>query len=285
MKPANLNSTDLLTDVECRWYECFAADILNGRFAWEQTRVAFQLILHGSCGILGILWWGWSSEQEFAFIVIGLWVGIARNIVKITCMFQGMQNLVKNFEETGGVSNVWYIVNRVRHPETRDLPDARQNLIGIQQSQGKLVEQVGRGTAADLMLGGVSTGIVMVMAMTGDFSFHSSEVTNGGFIWALVVFLVYETWLTLSQVNDFRQHREETLVIMYPGFTGAGLLLLVVTVVVAKDYAPNASTNWTMFVIYGVIATWGLLRILMTIMTWRKTVWLTRQLTRKRVRR
>ena len=32
--------------------------------------LAFQLILAGSCGILGILWLGWSSEQEFAFIVI-----------------------------------------------------------------------------------------------------------------------------------------------------------------------------------------------------------------------
>lgn len=285
MKPAKLNSTDLLTDVGRRWYECYAADILNGRYAWEQTRVAFQLILHGSCGILGILWLGWSSEQEFAFIVVGLWVGIARNIVKITCMFQGMQNLVKNFEETGGAGNIWYIVNRVRHPKIKDLPDARQNLIGIQQSQGKLVEQVGCGTAADLILGGISTGIVVVMAVTGEFNFHFSEVTNRGFIWALLVFLVYETWLTTSQVFDFRRHREETRVTMYPGFIGAGLLLLLVTVVVAKDYAPNASTNWTMFVIYVVIATWGLLRICMTIMTWRMTVWLTRQLTRRRVRR
>ena len=121
MKRAKLKPTNLLTDVERRWYQCFAADILSRRFVWEQLGVAFQLILAGSCGILGILWLGWSSEQEFAFLVIGLWVGIARNIVKITCMFQGMQNLVKNFEETGGVSNIWYIVNRIKNPGIKDL--------------------------------------------------------------------------------------------------------------------------------------------------------------------
>ena len=121
MKPAKLNSTNSLTDVERRWYQCFAADILSGRFVWEQLGIAFQLILAGSCGILGILWLGWSSGQEFAFIIIGLWVGIARNLVKITCMFQGMQNLVTNFEKTGGVSNIWYIVNRIKYPEIKEL--------------------------------------------------------------------------------------------------------------------------------------------------------------------
>jgi hypothetical protein len=281
MKPAKPNSTNLLTDVERRWYQCFSADILSRRFVWEQLGVAFQLILAGSCGILGILWLGWSSEQEFAFIVIGLWVGSARNIVKITCMFQGMQNLVKNFEETGGVSNIWYIVNRIKYPGIKDHPDARQNLIGIQQSRGKLVEQVGCGTGADLVMGGVSTGIMVIMAMKGDFRFHFAAITSGGFLWPLAGFLAYEIWLTVIQVYDFRRHREERLVMMYPGFTGAGLLLLMVIVLMTNDYFQQASTNWTMFVIYAVIASWGFLKILWAIMTWRKTVWLTSQLTRK----
>ena len=281
MKRAKPKSAKLLTDVEHRWYQCFAADILSRRFVWEQLGVAFQLILAGSCGILGILWLGWSSEQEFAFIVIGLWVGIARNIVKITCMFQGMQNLVKNFEETGGVGNIWYIVNRIKNPGIKDPPDARQNLIGIQQSRGKLVEQVGCGTGIDLVMGGVSTGVMVIMAMGGEIRFHFAAITSGGFLWLLAGFLTYEIWLTVTQVYDFRRHREERLVMMYPGFTGVGLLLLVPIVIVTNDPSQQASTNWTMFIIYAVIASWGFLKILWAIITWRKTVWLARQLTRK----
>ncbi len=280
MKPAKRKSTNLLTDVERRWYQCFAADILSGRFVWEQLGVAFQMILAGSCGIFGILWLGWSSEQGFAFIVIGLWVGIARNIVKLTCMFHGMQNLVKNFEETGGVSNIWYIVNRIKYPDIKDHPDARQNLIGIQQSQGKLIERMRGGTVVDLAMGGVSTGVIVVMAMSGDSGFRFAAITSGGFLWAIAGFLAYEIWLTAIQVYDFRRHREERLVMMYPGFTGAGLFLLMFIVVMANDFFPKASMNWAMFIIYAVIASWGFSRILWAIMTWRKTVWLTRQLTR-----
>jgi hypothetical protein len=280
MKPANLNSTNLLTDVERRWYKCFAADILSRRFLWDQLGSAFQLILAGSCGILGILWLGWSSEQKFAFIILGLWVVIFRNFVKITCMFQGMQNLVKNFEETGGVSNIWYIVDRIKHPEIEDPADARQNLIGIQQSQGKLVSQVRCGTGIDLLMGGVSTGILVVLAMSGDFRFDFATITNGGFLWAVAAFLAYETWLTVIQVYDFRRHREERLVMMYPGFSGAGLFLLVFIVILTKDRSPENPTNWTMFVIYAVVTGWGVSKILWAIMTWRKTIWLTRRITR-----
>ncbi len=285
MKRAKKDSAKLLTDVERRWYQCYAADILGGRFLREQFGIAFQLIFAGACGMLGVLWLDWSSEKEFAFILIGLWVGLARNIVKATCMYQGMQNRVKNFEATGGgISNIWYIVGRIQHPEIKNPPDALQNLAGIEQAHGKLRYQVICGTAADFVMGGICTFIMAFTATKGEFRFDFAALTGGGFVWAMAGFLGYEALLTAIQVDDFRRHRAERQVMMYPGFTGAGLLLIM-TIVVVTNEPPfqEESTNWTMLILYAVIASWGFLNILWAILTWRKTVWLARQLKQKQI--
>jgi len=270
------NKLKSLTKVERRWYERYAEDILAGRFVWQQFLNSLQAILFGLCGVIGVLKYGWSSEQQIVFTIMGFWVVFARNLTKISFMYQGMQNLVKSFEETGGVSNIWYTVARLRNPEIKNPADARQNVIGIQQAGGDLKQRVTRGTTIDLLMGGLSTSLFVVLAFSDEMGFNPNALVGNGFLVSLFAFLVFEFLLTIFQAVEFRQHAETRQVMMYPGFVGAGLFMLFIIFLMASDFSSNAAKA-TILVINALAICWGLLKIGWSILIWRQTVWLSRQ--------
>lgn len=270
MRTAKTKSIDRLPEIERNWYRSYAGDILSGRFVWEQLGIALQPILAGLSGIAGVLWLGWSAEQEFALIVVALWVAIGRNLVKLKFMYKGFQHFVRNVEATGGASNVWYMVARIRHPQT------------TAQQAGISTPGVYRPrlyTCLDCLMGGIGTFLIFVVAFEGDINFQVSEVTSRGFMSALAGFLTYELILTSCQVYDFCQHSDDRYVSMYPGFCGAGLFVLVFVALMTND-PEGISPRWSSFVINVCLVAWGCGKILWVIITWRKTVWLTDYLNR-----
>ncbi len=266
----------LLTDVERKWYEQYAKDILGGRFVCEQFCNSLQPIVFGLCGVIGVLKYGWSAEQQIVFMIVGIWVTFACNLTKISCMYQGMQNSVKTFEETGGVNNIWYTVARLRNPDAKNYPDARQNAVGIQVAGGNLKQRVTRGTKIDLLMGGLATILFFILAYSGEVGFNPSALAGTGFLFSLLGFLAFDFLLTVFQVIDYRRNADDRQVMMYPGFVGVSLFMLFFIFVMANDFSSNAAKA-TILVINALTVCWGIGKITWSICIWRQTVWLSRQ--------
>ncbi|MBX3432336.1 MAG: hypothetical protein KF847_03200 [Pirellulales bacterium] len=118
-------------------------------FAWEETVDALQRILFGALPIVGMLRWEWSGEAMFAFLIAGLWVGIACDAAKYCFLSSQAEAFAQSRYDDW---HVWIVAGAIRDG-THRAPPAHLRAKWAPQS----------GVFVDFFLGGASTALLVIL--------------------------------------------------------------------------------------------------------------------------
>ena len=135
----------------------------------EEMSAGLQTTIFGALPIVGLLWLGWSAVEMLLFLLVGLWVGILCDTVKLFCLRRRAEAFAAARYDDW---HVWVVVDALRNGKREALPS---------QLRAKWAPM--SGVFVDFCMGGFSTVLILILLIAeaglGIDSFHTPGVLVG----------------------------------------------------------------------------------------------------------
>jgi hypothetical protein len=239
-------------------------------FVGQTFSGAFETLLIGGMPIVGVLWFGWSSEQLLLFLLIGAWLAILLDIARYLAMSPAVERFAQTkFDDW----HVWVVAGALR-----------ENRMHAATEQLRVKHQPGMGIFVDLVCGGVGT-LFIVLAMTiGADKKLFDLLADRSVQWCLAGLIAYQLVAFAWEVLRWRRSPQthETKVLL--GMRGLGLFLLMFLVVMLRESAGvNASVaRGAMLAVNGAIVALALFNVVGLLWLRGETRWLRNYLDARR---
>jgi hypothetical protein len=239
-------------------------------FVGQTFADAFETLLIGGTPIVGMLWFGWSSEQLLLFLLIGVWMAILLDIARYLLMSAGVQRFAETkFDDW----HVWVVAGALRKGESHA---ATEHL--------RVKHQPEMGVFVDLVCGVVGT-LFIVLAVTTGTEEHLFELLAdcsvqwclAGLIGYQLATFVWEFWRSRRASQGY-----ETKVLL--GMRGLGLFILMFLVVMFRESAGASGgiSRGVMLAVNGAIVTLALFNVVGLLWLRGETRWLRNYLDARR---
>lgn len=239
-------------------------------FVGQTFADAFETLLIGGTPIVGMLWFGWSSEQLLLFLQIGVWMAILLDIARYLLMSTGVQRFTETkFDDW----HVWVVAGALRKGESHA---ATEHL--------RVKHQPEMGVFVDLVCGVVGT-LFIVLAVTTGTEEHLFELLAdcsvqwclAGLIGYQLATFVWEFWRSRRASQGY-----ETKVLL--GMRGLGLFILMFLVVMFRESAGASGgiSRGVMLAVNGAIVALALFNVVGLLWLRGETRWLRNYLDARR---
>lgn len=239
-------------------------------FVGQTFADAFETLLIGGTPIVGVLWFGWSSEQLLLFQLIGVWMAILLDIARYLLMSAGVQRFAQTkFDDW----HVWVVAGALREGKSHA---ATEHL--------RVKHQPEMGIFVDLVCGGVGTlFIVLALTIGADkklfdlLADRSVQWCLAGLIGYQLATFVWEFWRSRRALQTY-----ETKVLL--GMRGLGLFVLMFLVVMLRESAGESGgvSRHAMLAVNGAIVALGLFNVVGLLWLRGETRWLRNYLDERR---
>ena len=239
-------------------------------FVGQTFADAFETLLIGGTPIVGMLWFGWSSEQLLLFLLIGVWVAILLDIARYLLMSAGVQRFAQTkFDDW----HVWVVAGALREGK---MHAATEHL--------RVRHQPGMGIFVDLVCGGVGTLFIVLALTTGADKKLFDLLADRSVQWCLAGLIGYQVTAFMWEVVRWRQSPQthETKVLL--GMRGLGLFLLMFLVVMLRESAGASGgiSRGVMLAVNGAIVALALFNVVGLLWLRGETRWLRNYLDARR---
>jgi hypothetical protein len=235
----------------------------QGSYAFDEFGNGLRSVFLGVIPFLGILWWGWSPLQLVFFIVVGTWIAILCDLVKLILLHKQIHAWAK---PTYDDWQVWTIVAALRAGRETAL---KSHLYGKYEPW--------KGVLVDFILGSVATLMIGVTLAKVENALEWQALRERDVIVSLVVLIVYQIGFTIWEIaSHWLPRNQDQKVKVSVGMRGLGLFLLMFLLVWIADNqekSPTAVTT-TLLVVNGAIALWGMFTIIGPLLIKKEATWL-----------
>lgn len=214
----------------------------SGGFVGATLARSCEQLLIGGVPIIGMLSFGWSAEQLLAFLLVGLWVGIATDIVKLWTLAPQVQRYGQaRFDDW----HVWVVVGALRAGRW-EAPKA--NLLGEYKPWV--------GVFVDLTAGAVGSAMIILAVVTEGSGSDLSVLAGRGFAYGLAGVVGFQiAALAWEIARHTRGGGSQGEVRVAPGMRGLILFLLTFVVVLIREHGGGDGqvARGAMLVVNGLI--------------------------------
>lgn len=244
-----------------RFHRCAPAAIRHrgGSFALDELGKAVNTILIGAVPLVGMLALDWSGSELVLFFLVGVWIGIICDAVKLFMLRDAVMRFARTRYDDW---HVWVVVQALRNKKKKAPPGH----LGAKY-------QPGPGVFIDLSFGALSTAIIAGSLIDADDQFITHAIGNRSVLYALVGVSASRILFTAWEIVDHKfgagKNRGAKVAV---GLRGVGLFLLmflmllvaaVVDGLADQTVDPEAfaralmlTLNW-LIVIYGICMALG----------------------------
>jgi hypothetical protein len=255
-----------------RFHGCAAAAIRHrsGSYALEELGKATNYLLVGGVPLVGILWFDWSGSQLVLFFLVGVWVEIICDAVKLFTLREGVDRFAKSRYDDW---HVWVVVEALRNGKKK----APSGYLGAKYEPGP-------GVFLDIVLGGLSTAIIGGSLMDADADFLTRAMGSNSVWYSLLGIVTFGFLFTAWEIIDhnFGAGKDRGVKVAV-GLRGVGLFLLMFTMLIVAAAAdsflddaldPEIFARLLMLALNSLIVIYGVLTALGPWMLRSETEWL-----------
>lgn len=234
----------------------------SGEYLFEDVTTNLERILMGTVPIVGLVAFGWSAVEMFAFLLIGLWTSFVCDVVKCLTMYRRVDDQMQSWNRD---QHVWAVAQALRTKERR-----------IQTPQkDEMTPAV--GLVLDVVFGGIGTAVTFVIALEVHPNIAEQLFANKAFVYGALGFAAYQLLRLIWEVAAHAMGRGvDRPVKVLAGARGIVLFLLMFVVLMSRDYAGKQGDTLkvVMLVVNGLMVGLSSLGMLGLAMMRRETRWL-----------
>jgi hypothetical protein len=255
-----------LTAAELEQFHQQAAGAVARRDAafWqEEGGLAVGRLAFGAIGLIGLFMFGWTPASLFLFLVIGTWLSILGDTLKLRMVRAMVEQWAEQFNQN---QQVWLVAEALRNGQP-----IRRGFTGYAPIGGLFV---------DYLFATIATAVLLIASRT-DMLWVVETFSEPSFLHAIALIAAYEVLATAVTIFRTKRAKDSAAPVKFQaGGRGIGLLL-VSGIAVAITSGGVAQLGMTVVVIANLgIILLGLLGVIGMFTLQEETEWL-----RKRLRR
>lgn len=236
----------------------------GGGFLMESLASSCELMVMGGTPIVGMIWFDWSASQLLAFLLVGTWVGILCDWVRLAFAGRGVAAFAQASYDDW---HVWVVVEALRAGRTT-----------APKSHLRAHHQPGAAVFVDVAAGGVATAVMAAMiGNAGIRGEQGSLFDDKSLLVSMAMFAAYQAIAAIWEIIRHRRTGDAAAqVVAQPGVRGAGLFLLMFVMLIAgdPDRRGGVDARRVMLAVNGAIVLVGILNSAAILWLQSETAWL-----------